>query len=198
MPLQLLEKFRLFRVEIYRGIEIQRLEVRTPVEMWRQLLYLVNFHLVIGGMRIAQFDVRERSSGQRGFHAHYGLRRCLRLALVIAGELQRSGYVFQIFLPCLLGLIVIFEVVVAVGKAEPAGAGIGHHHGGIMRILRGAKNERNEDAFLLQPGDDLGQVGRRTDVMNGIEFRLNGLQPLLVDLFLIHAGAVVIADQALS
>ena len=98
---------------------------------------------MVQSFRIAAFDPRHRTLGQRGFDAHHGLRLgCGGLGLV-AEKLKHFLDVRQVLLAQFDRLRVVLGVIVAVGEAESALIGVGDHLIGIAEVLDGFKAEQN-------------------------------------------------------
>ncbi len=124
--------------------------------------------VVIGGGGIAQGHVVERGFGELRFHAHDGLGRGCGGLLVPAGEFEHRGDVLDVFLARFFEAWLGFQVVVAIGQAETAGAEIGEHPGRLVGILLAAEGERRVHDNVVHLGHDFLQSG---DVAGGVDFR---------------------------
>ena len=143
LAVDFLHELGLIDVHVDVGWDLLVLEIGGPVDVRSHRLQLGKRGVVIGGGRIAQGDVVERSFGEFRFHRHDGLRGGRGGFLVPAGELEHGGDVLDVLLAGFLEARLRLQVVVAIGQAEAAGAEIGQHPRGLVRILLAAEAEWN-------------------------------------------------------
>ena len=149
---------------------------------------------MINGLRVAAGGDIERHFRQCRFETHDGVGLFGRISGGDAGQLQHPGDMGDIFFAGFDGFGVGAEVVVFFGQAEPALVGLSDYGVRILGILAGGEIEEHVDAYVVQPGDFLGEVAGVFDGVNPIEFGLDGLKPFLIDGGFIHAGKIVVAD----
>ena len=100
----------------------------------------------------------------------------------------------QVFLACLLRLGILGEIVVAVGKAEPALADVGDLRAGIVQVGRRAKSKQRGYAQRVQVGHGFNQLVFVGDSRDPVQLRLERRGALGVHPGLVHAGLVHVAD----
>ncbi len=98
----------------------ERHEIGLPVEIRRQNLQVSNLDLVLAFVGIATLHARHGRIGQRGLKTHHCGRVFLRCFRTLAQQLEHLLHMLHIALADLFGFGVVFDVVVAVWKSEPA------------------------------------------------------------------------------
>src|SRR3984957_4311542 len=142
-----LEKLGLADVHFTDAGETDVSEVGIPRTSGRELADLGHSHLVVVALRIAQLDAGPGRLRNLRFHGEYRAGLCGGLIGSVPSQLQHFRDVLLILLEKLLRVIVLFEVVVAVGKAQTALPGDSNHLVAILLILRGTKTKERADTF---------------------------------------------------
>ena len=81
---------------------------------------LVERHLVVVGLRVAQLGAASRNECQRGLGAEDGVATSLSLLLSEAVDLEHPGNVFAVGIAYLHHCLVVVEVVILLSEGEPA------------------------------------------------------------------------------
>src|SRR5262249_2348731 len=99
-----------------------------------------------------------------------------------------------ILLASLLGLGVLRQVIIAVGKAQSALGNVRHLHSRAVQVGRRAEQEQSGDTQRVQVGDRFDQLIFAGDGSNAIQLRLDRSSAFSVAPSFIHARLVHVAD----
>ena len=100
----------------------------------------------------------------------------------------------QVLVARLLRLLVLRDVIVAVGQAQPALADARNFHAGIVQVGLRPETEKNIHALRLQIGNRLDQVGFVFDSGNTIQTGFEHRDAFGIHGGLIHAGLVEVSN----
>ncbi len=153
-------------------------------------------HFVVDGVRIAASDAILRALRQLGFDPHdcSGSGRSLRRR--IPNELQHLLHVRQVLFAQLDGLVVVFEIVVAIRQTKTALIECADHLLGVFRVLSGAEVKQRVDILAMKNDDFAQQLLFGLQSGDGVEVSFDRRDAALFDSGGIHAGREEIADLA--
>ena len=135
LQIDLAYEFRLTHVEV--GAREPRVgKIPAPVDSRRELREFREGHLVIDGARVAQRHIVQGSLGQALLDPKHRGRGPLSLRLAIAGEPEHPPDVGPVALAGFLKARLGLEVVIAIGKPEPAGVDGRKRHRGVVVVGR--------------------------------------------------------------
>ncbi len=115
----------------------------------------------------------------------------------LSRELEHLRHVCHVLVAQLHGLLVLLEVVVALGQAQAGLDGGRDDHGGVLAVFLGAEVEEHVRAHRLQAADLGAQARHVLDRVDPGELGRNGSEAVGLDRRLVHAGAVEVAELAL-
>ena len=141
---------------------------------------------------IAALHLGQRSPGQRGLNAQDGLGLGGGDFRRIPQQLEHLLDMGHVGLAKLHGFRIRIEVVVAVGKAQPALVHLGDHLGRIFVILVRLEGER--DVQARHGGNDPRHFALGAHAADSFQIALQRAGSSGLDCLFIHAGAVVVAD----
>ena len=147
-------------------------------------------------VRIALLHASKRRFRQRRLNVHHRLRVSFRERRQITQQFEHMLHVLYIFLAGLIGFRVGLGVVIAVGKAQPAGVGKCNDTAGVRKILIRSKSEQHAVArdFQMLPSQVRRQIAQRMQSCDRRKLRLDRRKPSFLHSRLIHASGKVIAD----
>jgi hypothetical protein len=163
---------------------------RLPAELRGVLAQLRERHAVVDVLRLAALDTRHVLIGDGGLDAHDRLRALLRQT----GELEHLAHVRDVRGADVVGLLALVEVVITVGKTEPALIELADHLRGVLVILAGSEADQRVEAELVERADRRGEVLALLHVVDGGERLAERLEARLLDAGLVHAGRPVVGE----
>ena len=138
---------------------MQLFVVHRPIELRRELRQFCNVHLVFQLVWIAPINTGHGSLREQRFQSHDGVGVPLRRSGVISHQFKDALNVLHVPRLDLFGFVVVFGVVVAIRKTQPALIEFRDLLLGIIGILRRALPEENRAAVgQLQTAHNLRQL----------------------------------------
>ncbi len=195
--IELREKLRLGIVHLAGGGRVVRGHIVGQGKVRQLLGEAGHVRGMVQVLRVALLGDGERGLGQAGFDSQHcpGIFGGLRLRL--ARQRKYLLHVGHILLALLHALGVGARVVVALRQAQPARAIEADDRIGIGEVLVRSHAEEGIHADGVQMRQQRGQLRRRFERGNAVQFRLERRQPQLVHGRRVHATGVVVADLLL-
>jgi len=191
---QLFEEVGHGDVDLFDFGRAHRGEIGIPVEVRRFGGEAFALQPVVGLVRVTPRDAVHRRFGELRLELHDPLRLRLGLGLCRSGELQHLADVIEVERAQVLRFLVVLEVVVAVGQAEPALIDAADHLRRILRVLSGEETEERAHAAAVERAHFSGQRLAVLDGVDGRELFAQGRQRSGLGFSFVHAGRVEIAD----
>ena len=189
-----LEEVRIADVQVLKSWRARRTKVAIEMKVGRQLLHVGNSHLVVEVLGIASQRAVHRRLGQLRLNLHHciGALLCLRWTLTDHG--QHLLHVLEELLANLHRLLIVFEVVVAVGKRQTGLIDKGNGHVCVMKVRARAEAKqrvRTDRPLVRHYRNHLPLI---FDFGDAVELRLERRDSFLIDRLLVHARGIVVAD----
>ena len=146
---------------------------------------------VVGLARVAPRDAVQRCPGQVRLQLEDAPGVRLRLRIARHGE--HAADVVEVQGPQLLGLLVVAEVVIAIGKAQATLVHPADHLGRVLEVLAGAEAEEGARAAAVQLRDPACQAAGVRDLVDRLQLLAQGGERGRLGLLLVHAGGVEVA-----
>ena len=173
---------------------VARGEVADPVEVRRLLGEALAIDAVVAVVRIAQLHALERDPGERGLDLH-DLRRFERgFRFRPAHEAHHLRDVLLVLPADRLHLLVVLQVVIAVGKSQAALVGRPDHLLRVLEVLLRDDAEEGRRPAVVEPSHQLGEGSRVARLVHLVEHLVERLQRGGLRLVLVHASCVEVAD----
>jgi len=128
-------------------------EEARPVEARRKLRELRRRHLVIVRVRIPELDARLGGTCQRSLDREHPLRIGCGLLLAVTNQLKHPRDVIHVIRANVGVALGIVQIVIAIGKRQPALPDPRDHFGAVFGILLGAEAEDNRHTASMEPRD---------------------------------------------
>ena len=199
------EKIRRGHNVVVAGWRLHRLQISLPIDGGRELPHLRQRHFIVDVLGIAAFYVIHLRLGHRGFQVNHGAGVGCGLSFRFACQHEHLLNVSSIFRKQLLRLVIVFQVVVAIRKTQPALIDLRDDFGSVVIILLAGETEEGRIRLIvrLRPrareemmkAHDLQRdfflgLQRR----DALQFRLHRLQSGGLNAAFVHARRPVIAN----
>ena len=145
-----------------------------PGDSGAEGIQLPEGHFVIDLFRIAAGYAVERNLCELGFEGQNGPRLPSGVGWFDSRQLQHFLNEREILCADFDGLLIGFEVVVAVRQSQTTLIEIRYHHSGILSVRAGAKTEEGNSPGTVQITHGVGQAGLVPNRRDAIELRFQG------------------------
>ncbi len=148
--------------------------------------------IAFGG--IAPLGAVHRRLRQLGFDLQNGFRLSGSGFGLVAEQFEHLLNVRDVALTRLHRLGIALQVVIAIRQPQPALIDIGDHLRGIVQIGRRPESKQSAHALRMQIRNRADQILPRLDRSDPLHLRLDRLRAQRVDVGLVHAGGIVVAN----
>ena len=167
-------------------------EVHIPLEVGCRGLKLGEGALVVGAVGVAALDAGQRVLGEFSLQSEDGFGLCSGGIGVLTDELEHVGDMLNILVAHLL--VLVTEVIVAVGEAQATLEEVHDDHVGIFGVGAGTGVEETAKAIAVEVAHQLGQLCLVGHGIHLLEIGKELSVAALIDGHGVHACIVEVTD----
>ncbi len=155
------------------GGNVHSSEVGFPIHLRHEFLQLGNGHLVVVGLRVAEFDIIESGTCQTSLETEHGLG--FGIGIRIAKEREHTRHVLAVFVTDTGGRLVGIEIVLFLAEGKTALALVEDIHTGVHSIRLHVHTPDTVHHRLAEQFAQLAAVGDSGDFIEGVLDRRDAL-----------------------